>query len=463
MSLKSFSTNIGAMLMLLFSLSGAQAQPVAKTGYFMDNATHRHLMNPALTPSKGYIGIPALGSFDLGIQSNMRFTQFIYPGLNPTDKLVTFMHESVSPEQFLNQLDPNNYLRMNQRFSILSFGSYFGNSFWTFEVASRVNLGMDVPKPLFEFLKRGMESTQGNRYEILDLKLGANAFVETAVGASYPIGDQIRVGGKAKLLTGIATAEAGFEEMIIDMRPDVWTVSTKGLINIHGKGVEFEKDQSGIVEGVAIGTPGASGMGIAFDLGASWKPLDFLEVSAGIIDLGKISWKQDHNRIARAQGTVNYTGMEDIGAESESEEEPFDEIVDDLMAMAEFKEVSQREKRSESLSPTLNFGVEGSVLENKVSLGILYSNRMIPGNAIHELTGVVNYRPFDLLNLAVSYSALHGAETFGFALGLDMIVANLFLACDYIPTKVAKGLPIPLNTATTHVQVGLSINLGKMH
>ena len=450
-------------LIVVLTVGTIQAQPVAKIGYFMDNATHKHLMNPALVPARGYLSYPVLGSVNLDLRSNLNLTQFLYPGAGVNDPMVTFLHESVTADQFLNQLNPDNYFDLNQRLSIISFGSYFGRSFWTFEVATRINASVNIPKPFFEFLKSGMSSSQGNRYEIRDLKIGAGALVETSLGSSFMIGENIRLGVKGKLLLGGVRADAGLDEMIIDMKPDQWTVSSKGLINVYGAGIEFVNDADGVIENFDYATPNVAGMGYAFDFGASWRPLDFLEVSAGIIDIGKVSWNKTYNRVARSQGSATFSGLDNLGSDDTSDEDPLKDITDDLLEMAQFREVNESDNLIESLIPTLNAGVEAGVLDNRISLGLLYSNRMIPGNPLSEITGVLNFKPMKGLNIAGSYSLLNGVqETFGLALGINLLIANVFIACDYIPTRIATGIPIPLSNASTHIQLGMSISLGQM-
>lgn len=451
-------------LITVMTVSSVLAQPVAKIGYFMDNATHKHLMNPALVPARGYFSYPGVGSIDFDLRSNLRFTQFIYPGAGANDPLVTFLHESVSPEQFLSQLSPDNYFTLNQRLSIFSLGAYIGKSFWTFEVASRINAGVNIPKPFFEFLKQGMDNSAGNRYEINNLKVSAGALAEASLGSSFLIADNLRVGVKGKLLVGGAKAEAGIDQMVIDMKPDQWTVTSSGLINLYGAGFDFTKDTENVIDGFEFGTPNMAGMGYAIDLGASWRPLQFLEVSAGIIDLGKVSWNKTYNRVARSQGTATFSGMENIGSETDSEEEdPFKEITDGLMEMAQFKEVNESNNLIESLIPTINAGVEAGVLGNRISVGLLYTNRMVPDNPLHEITGVLNLKPLKGFNIAGSYSLLNGVqETFGVALGINLLLANIFIACDYVPTRIATGMPIPLTEATTHIQIGATVSLGRM-
>jgi presenilin-like A22 family membrane protease len=87
---------------------------------------------------------------------------------------------------------------------------------------------------------------------------------------------------------------------------------------------------------------------------------------------------------------------------------------------------------------------------------------MVPNNNISEVTGILNLKPFTGLNVAASYSLLNGVQnTFGLALGVNLAILNIFVACDYIPMYVTPQY-IPLNEATTHLQIGASFSLWKM-
>lgn len=458
---------IGSLVIAL-TIHATLAQNVARTGYFMENSTHKHLMNPALVPTRGYFSYPGLGSVDIDLQSNLGFTNFIFPGLTETDPLLTFMHEDVTPEQFLSQLSPENYIKLNQRLSLVSLGFYAGTSFWTLEVASRINAKVNLPYDFFAFMKQGMSSPAGNNYAIRNLTVSSDMMAEASLGSSFRITDNIRLGVKGKLLVGGGKIIAGIDEMDIDMRPDGWTVTTNGLMNVYGAGLDLTTDENDVINGFLFSAPdmNMAGMGYALDLGASWKPTSFLEVSAGIIDLGSITWNKTYNKVARSSGTVNYTGFDNIGMTEEGEESPMDaqmkEMMDGMLEMAQFKIVDESDNLKESLVPTINAGIEAGVLNNKVSIGVLYSNRLIPNNNISEVTGIVNLKPFSGFNLAGSYSLMNGVQnTFGLAMGINLLIANVFIACDYIPMYVTPQY-IPLNKATTHLQIGLSLSLWKM-
>ncbi|MDD4199627.1 MAG: DUF5723 family protein [Paludibacter sp.] len=458
-------TIIGS-IMIALALQATNAQLVAKIGYFMDNAPYKHLLNPALVPVRGYVSYPALGSIDFDLQSNLGLKTFLFPAANAGDPPLTFMHEDVTAEQFLNQLNPENYFKLNQRLSLLSFGFYTGTTFWTFETASRINVGLDIPYDFFAFLKQGMSNGSGNYYEINNLNISLGLLSETSLGSSFLVADNIRVGVKGKLLLGGARAKVAFDQVTIDMKPDKWTVTANGLANLYVPGLEFVTNEEGIVDNFDYSSPNIAGLGVGFDLGASWTPIKNVTVSAGIIDLGKISWNKTFNRVARSNGTVEFSGMEGISLNDNQGEEEDDDTMKEMMEnfkkMAQLKPVDESDNYVESLTPTINAGVEAGVLNNKISVGLLYTNKMIPNNNISEITGMLNLKPFSGFNLSASYSLLNGvAETFGVGMGLNLGIVNIFMACDYVPTMYTPQY-IPLSKATTHLQVGLTIGLSKM-
>lgn len=62
---------------------------------------------------------------------------------------MTFMHPDVDAQRFLSKLRPNNYLRAGLQANLLSFGFYTEENFWTFDLATKLGIGMNIP---YEFL-----------------------------------------------------------------------------------------------------------------------------------------------------------------------------------------------------------------------------------------------------------------------------------------------------------------------
>lgn len=454
------------LLILILSLTTewSNAQSLSRTAYFMENSTHRHLMNPALVPVRGYASLPVLGEFSLGFESNMKYTDFIYPALTTGGELRTFLHSTVDAEEFLSKLKPVNYFRMDMRTSLISLGFYRQTAFWTFDLATRTNLTLNMPYDMFAFAKLGMNNSKGNMYHLEGLSVGANMFAEASLGYSQNFMNNLRIGGKFKFLAGGANVRAKLNKMDIEMKPEAWTITTEGELKAYGKGLVLEKDEEQTINGVNMDSPGLGGTGLAIDLGVNYSPIRNLDLTLGIVDLGGIKWNKENIKTAISTGRVSYTGLKDIGTDSTSSnkiEDQLKDLGDDLMEMANFKEDKTMENFIQKLAPTINAGAEYSLLNNKISVGGLYTVRFMEEETYSELMGSINLRPTRWFNLSGSYSYMHGKmETVGFALGFAPGIINIFLSSDYVFMKVSPQF-IPLNTLTSNFQLGVSVPLGR--
>lgn len=448
-------------LISIFAIHFCNAQTTARTGYFMENSTHRHLMNPALSPARGYISIPVAGELSFGTESNMQFSNFIYPSPSDnSDKLVTFMHPDIDAADFLSRLKPDNYLRANLRTSLLSFGFYRDKGFWTFDLGLRANVSTSLPYDFFAFFKEGMSSENGNKYKIRNLSAGTDIFAETAVGYSRNIMNNLRVGAKLKYLSGIARIDTRINQLDIEMAPDKWLITSQASMDVYAKGVAFKKDEDQSISGVNLESPKPGGSGIAADIGALYSPMDKLRISIGIIDLGTIGWNKQNIKKASSSGSFEFDGINDIGSENgEDADKQIKDMKDDLLEIVSFKEKEVTGNEMKGLSPTINLGAEYDVYKDKVSVGMLFSTRFMENGQYSELTGSANYHPSDMFNFSGSCSVLQGRKkTLGFAIGFCPKFINFFVACDYTILKVSPQF-IPINTSTTNFQIGLSVPL----
>jgi hypothetical protein len=477
---------IPGLLIIALTFQSAMAQPVARIGYFLDNSTHKHLLNPALVPHRGYLAYPGVGAFSLGFDSNLKLSTFLYP--NEGGPLLTFLHPDVTSEQFLSQLQPNNNMDLNTRISIASMGFYAGSTFWTAELATRIKGGLNLPYGLFDFMKNGMASAAGSSYSLDNLTLGMEAMAEASLGTSMRITKNFRLGVKAKYLVGLAKMSGGLDQMNINMMPDAWSVSSQGLISMYApNSVELKTDIDGYLD-INNGMPvlydlnvltqpnleNFPGQGFAFDAGFHWAPFSFLQISAGITDVGSITWKNASLQTFKSSGSVSFSGLEGLGMEETDMEDQMPDFAGMIMDMAKFKKqsASSGDDLVQELIPTINAGVELGVLRNKLSVGVLYTNHMIKDNNLTEITGMLNLKPGKGLNLAASYSLTNNTvSTMGLAFGLNLGLANIFIACDRIPLDVTPplnidgipvGIPLPIHTLSTNVQAGVSLSLGKM-
>ena len=250
----------------------------------------------------------------------------------------------------------------------------------------------------------------------------------------------------------------------IDSNTDWSSLTPEQIENIHGtadikveaslessvKGLELKENENGYIDDISYNSDdlGFAGYGGAIDLGASYKLLDKLTLSAAVLDLGFISWSKGSTKIASAK-----TDGLSFDSNKEGDIERFAEIISsgevlnyDMLNM-EVDEGSSK-SRTKWLHSTLVFGAEYELLNQWLVLGLLSTTRFTQPKTMTELTLSANVRPSNAFNFAVSYSAIQSA---GKSLGLALKLGSAFVGTDYMffggSTKcfnVFFGVSIPL-------------------
>ena len=408
-----------------------------RNSYFMEGASARMNLNPALVPSRGYINLPVIGAFGLEVNSSSLGAQDVIDVIENGDG------EFYANDVFLQKLDPENTLAMKINTDLLSFGWHKDKSFISFGVGAKVNIDAQIPKSMFQYLyDMENEMFTGNRkYDITNEKLNLEAYTEVAFGYARQINDRLTIGGKAKMLLGIANINLNVNRLGIDAYiPDNYQtvsnaysdITTDVELGLSGKGIELELDKNGYIEDVNFDKYGIGGYGAAFDFGLSFDLTEHLTLSASVVDLGFISWSESASKV--------YTSNDHIRNDDITNTDIFD------FERFGLKE-GVSEQRKTKLCPTMVLGGEYSFLNDKIGLGVLSTTRFGEIEKYSELTAMATFRPTTLLNLAVSYSLLQGSDTFGLALKLGPLMVGtdyMFLSENTTQVNAYFGLSIPL-------------------
>lgn len=164
-----------------------------------------------------------------------------------------------------------------------------------------------------------------------------------------------------------------------------------------------------------------SGTGFGIDLGASYKVWDNLTVSAAVLDLGFINWKGSETKVASTEQQFNVTP------------DNYQDFVNgDFLSMDRFnlkENTEPAENVKKKLASTILLAGEYALLNNKLSVGAMYTSRFVQPKTLNELTFSATLRPSNALNLAVSYSPIQAA---GKSLGVALKLGPLFVGTDYM-------------------------------
>ena len=493
---------IGVFFIMLVCTLSANAQ-FLRTSYFMEGTHYRQQLNPALTPTKGYFNLPVIGAVNATVGSTSLGYQDIIDIIDDGDDFYT------KPD-FMNRLKDNNKLNVNFSTEILSAGWYKGKNFWSFNIGLRTDIGANLTKNMFTFLNE-METVEENwrnsNYDISGQQLNINAYTEIGLGLSRQINSRLTVGARVKALLGIGNMELKLNRVAMsanlpsDQQINQWSSESywnsmtpsqaaqaaqelkDKFNNYHAnltvgaelkssfKGLELQEEEGkDYVTDFDFdsGKLGIAGYGFGIDLGASYKILDNLTVSASVLDLGFISWSKSSTKIASAnpdpidiKGST-YANMVDPNnpntvmnavnqlqndAQGYMDRVTNGDVLDYDMLQLEVSDA--KESRKSRLASTLVLGAEYGFFNNKLAVGVLSTTRFVQPDALTELTFSANDRPKSWFNVALSYSAIQSA---GKSFGLGLKLGPLFVGTDY--------MFLGKNSNSVNGFVGVSIPLG---
>ena len=464
---------------LLMSTSIASAQQV-NTLYFLENAPMRHIINPAFQPvSKVYVTLPVIGYTSLWAGNNAFTMQDIIFKDAITGNTITPLHPNANPD-WLNKkpstalFDTDTYLNLlGFGFRIKDFGYVHVN------ISEHFIGGIGISKSLF-----GLNNLPSGTIGPLSLGANATAYTDIALGYSHKINAQWTVGGKFKFLVGQAylganindlSIETGYEALIakghgelITAAPLMWDQLPENAENLS------EMEFSSLVSKNVGDLIKPAGLGAAFDLGVTYKPIEQLQITASITDLGFIRW----TNLAHGSLSVdtNFVGVE-LEVKDYIQDNQFQidslnaDLTNELMGYTNSLKINNFQKSNplaRMLTTNLNIGVDANFWNNRVGVG-LYSRTRFNNNAVtEELTLGAAFRPFNWVNIAASYSFINGHwSNIGAALSIapyDGLM--LTLATDYIPLTYAEfaaesaNYSIPYKTSGINLSFGLAIVVG---
>lgn len=441
-------------------VSGSATAQHLSSAYFLDGYAQGHELNPAKEyDRKGYFGFPLLSNVNVGVKGNLNLKDLLYKNPNG-DGLVTYLHPDIDSQKALSDFSQNNKLLMDMRLELVSMGFHAFKGYNTINLGMRTNVGVNIPYDLFDLTK----NLTNKDYSIDNFGATAAAYAELGLGHSHQINDAWRIGAKAKLLIGGAYAKLKMDNLHLDLSgPDRWTATANATVEAGVKGLTWgEPKQSTDNQGrpyeeidfdnIDVNSPGINGGGLAFDLGAEWDLgkqglLEGMKVSASILDLGFIKWK--NIAIARNNGTpFEFDGFNDIKVE-DGNGTKFDDQLDDLedrLSDLYRLEDGGTTSKATPLGATLNIAVEYALPAYKhLKFGFLSTTRIQSVYSWNEERFSVTVSPVKMFEVAANLGVGTLGTNVGWVINFHPRAFNLFLGSDHCIGKLSKQY-IPLRS-----------------
>lgn len=464
-------------LILLNNMSLAQDN----TMYYIHGIPGSAALNPATQPICGfYIEPPVLSQLNLNVYNSaftVRDIVFIDES-DANDSVIHPFHPRADVDEFFSLFSKTNIVSMDYSFNVASFGFRVNEMYFTFNVTPKVNTRFTYPKDFILLPLQG--NSDGQSFDLSSFGINSKAYVEYGLGISRTIGDNLSVGIRPKIYTGLYAIKTDIEKLTLNTGYDQWEIQMNGQLNIANSLFEFPVDEDGVVEFDKIdsvqtetleGDNFAKGiakrnMGFGIDLGVHYTLIDKIKLSASVVDLGYIKWKSYTNNTVMDGSYV----MEPLNLDSLNDGDNYPESILDSI-QNEFAMKGNSGSFKTSMEPSVYLGVRYA-LDETLDFGLLSHTKFYDNHIRQDLLIVANYKPSRIFNLTATYSLLDQNKSkigLGYSIrfgpfGMYMVMDDLsffrYKLKDGKEDVLPMGLGIPSSQNSYNLRFGINLQFG---
>lgn len=335
--------------------------------FFLRNMPQSKWNNPSFFPDyRFYVGVPLISSLKIGVDNTYSFNDIF---LRRSDSLI------LDRDHLMSRIRNNNSTNFDLRLEYFSFGFKIRDNYFAFRVAEDANFNLNITRETLKFLVYGNGS---NEYLGKTVKFDGNAlnqtyFREYTVGYSRKIDDRLSMGINFKYLQGISSVDS--EKIGLQLYTDStdYTLRIRSDIKINTSLPGNEK----LISPYDF-LPGKSNPGLAFDFGASYLATEKLSLSAGVVNIGAIQWRDNlkNFRSAKPNNEFVYSGfdLESFLDDGVVSSDALNQMLDSIQNELGIKEV--REHYRTVLPSRIFFSAQYEITPSHY-VGLLYHYRML--------------------------------------------------------------------------------------
>ncbi len=452
------------LFMGIIVLSGFQNPVKAQlynTIYWMQGIPQASYSNPALQPNAGfYLGFPGISSLYVG---------FNHSGFAPQDLIKKNENGSslfIDEQSMLDKLDRNNFLSFDFQTDILGFGFRSKKDYFSFNITERVGTHLGYSRDFVRlladgndyFLQQSIQQGEEIPAELGRISLDAIHYREFGIGYSRQWNDWLTAGIRAKALQGmgnvffektdlkLTTRDNNYELLLnADLLVNTSIFFELSPLDSIGNETYFEVEEEDIINYLT----NTQNLGLAIDLGASFRLSDKFTLAFSLVDLGLIDWKSDVENF-RMRGEFEFTGIDFndfFGSENGS---GFEQLTDSILDIFDVEETTNAYR---TMLPPKLFVSAAFSPGRKHKFALLGRGEYLAGTIYPSFTASYNLQVAPMLGTSVSYSVIHwNYNNVGFGLHLNLGPLQFYTVVD----NFLGGLrPHTIQTATVHF--GLNI------
>ncbi len=308
---------LGLLIPFIFISSFGITQTTTNSLYFMRGVPQQYQVNPAFQPEcNKFFGLPGLSPLIVKVQNSPFALKDVVYYNKELDSLITFLHPLGDKQAFLALLNDNNFLNAELFINMASMGFRLNKMYFTFDITERILTQLTYPDDYIRLPIFGPDS--GMVYDFNNFGLDINVFNEISMGISRKIGDKLTIGVRGKLMLGQVNLNTKLFDVTLSTNENSWLLHSNISLNTSAPYLaDYVSLASmapidiilGKMDSIDIGNPtpeeiknmviNPKNFGLGFDIGADYRVTDWLQVSASIIDLGRIKWRNKPSKPGR--------------------------------------------------------------------------------------------------------------------------------------------------------------------
>jgi Outer membrane protein transport protein (OMPP1/FadL/TodX). len=419
--------------------------------HFLSDVLQSNKTNPAFTPEENLvIGLP-----------NVHF-QFFHTSGTINDLLDTSPDTASNLDvgNWISLLQGNNKLNANIELETFRIFYRVGKLGLSLNHAAKFNTDFRYSDNYVRLLGEGNAQFAG---ETIDFgpRIQQDIYNEFGLGLAYPINDKIKIGARVKYLSGIGNISTGDQSNIsLFTDEDIYQISVDSDYELRTTEFINYTDTSffdlNYPENYGLSDLFTSNNGFAFDLGIDWKVSDKLQISASIVDIGKINWK-DNATSYTSNGKENFEGLViDFPSILRGEIASFSNNIDTI----DFNNLFNFEQNPVEYSSTIPAKLYLSAqyqINDRLRVGALYLGEFYLGEQQSAFGVNLDAKINKILSVGGSYSyRFESLDNLGLNVRLKLGPVQVFAITDNV-----LGVIRPYSSANTNGRFGINCLFGK--
>ena len=376
-------------------------------------------LQPAFVPDNSFT-ISLVPSVGVNVQGDWTLEEILSRPNGQFELTVDFDLLNAATEE-------SNFLSLDATVNLMHIGLRTKIGYFSLFSNIKTNFDFQYSKDLIDFLANGNGNFIGETIDFSGNRIKFESFQEVGIGyANKFLNDKLTVGARMKLVTGLfhASIQDGASATLATDATDFdWTVQLQNAtVNTAGLDYLFNSDDYEDSDVISYMLSNENST-VAFDIGAKYRVLDWLEVEGAINDIGTIDWKEQARNYNSYDTTAIFSGVELRDIENS------DQVFEDSLT-SKFRSDETRRAFSSAL-PTRVFLTASAFLtpNDRFSLTYFKRNALEGMPANYALSYSHRFEKF-VIGLVGLYRGANNEMNFGANVGTNFGPVQLFAATD---------------------------------